>query len=95
MGSTLLIFDGTEFVPITQQNAPSQDEMTIVLTHGWVRDPVCDVNTGIAGWPTDMAKTLRASGVTPEQANIVGWELCATNSFSWTQPWHNGKRGRR
>ena len=74
MGSTLLIFDGTEFVPITQQNAPSQDEMTIVLTHGWTRDPVCDVNTGIAGWPTDMARTLRANGVTPEQANIVGWD---------------------
>ncbi len=66
MGATLKVFDGTQFVPITSQNTPSHDLMTIVLMHGWTSDP--------DAWPKDMAAQLRANGVTSSQANIVAWD---------------------
>ena len=72
--STLKVFDGTQFVPITAQNTPSTNVMTIVLTHGWTRDPTCTLNTGINGWPKTMAAAMRAKGITTSIANIVGWD---------------------
>ena len=80
MGSTLKVFDGTQFVPITVLNTPSADVMTIVLTHGWTRDPNCTLNSGINGWPTTLATAMRAKGITPDIANIVGWD------------WHDGAK---
>lgn len=74
MGSTLNIFNGTAFVNVDANNEPSRSLMTIVLTHGWTQDPLCVENNGIRGWPTEMAATLRANGVTPDQANILGWD---------------------
>ena len=74
MGSTLKVFDGAQFVPITAGNTPPPDRMTIVMTHGWVRNPLCGVNEGINGWPTDIARQLRANGITTSIANIVGWD---------------------
>jgi len=74
LGSSLKVFNGTQFVPITAGNTPPTNRMTIVLTHGWVRNPLCGVNTGINGWPTDLARQLRVNGVTTEIANIVGWD---------------------
>ena len=74
MGSTLKIFNGTGFINVDANNKPSPSLMTIVLTHGWTQDPLCEENTGIRGWPTDMAATLRLNGVAPDQANILGWD---------------------
>jgi Carboxypeptidase regulatory-like domain len=73
MGSTLKVFDGAAFVAINANNAPAPGLLTIVLTHGWTRDPLCGVNDGIAGWPTAMAKALRVR-LSVGEANIVGWD---------------------
>jgi len=72
-GEKLLVFDDTTstFVDITANNAPATDRMTIVLTHGWI--PPWDKGDPQA-WQTGMAKTLRASGVTANIANIVSWD---------------------
>jgi pimeloyl-ACP methyl ester carboxylesterase len=66
MGSTLKVFDGTSFTNITQQNAPSTNLLTIVLTHGWNSNPTL--------WATNMAARLRANGITTNLANIVAWD---------------------
>ncbi|HEY5040641.1 MAG TPA: carboxypeptidase regulatory-like domain-containing protein [Verrucomicrobiae bacterium] len=63
MGSQLLIFNGTSFVPITANNWPSASLMTIVMTHGWTSDPTV--------WAQDMAAKMTADGIT---ANIVAWD---------------------
>jgi len=90
MGSSLKVFDGTQFVPITAGNTPPADRMTIVLTHGWILEvfgsPLAD---GIDGWPTTMAAQLRANGITAAAANIVGWDWksAATGTFP---PENNG-----
>jgi hypothetical protein len=76
MGSALLVFDGSQFSPITSQNVPPSDRMTIVLTHGWVQgtpDPAI-MNTPFTLWPSNMAVQLRAEGVTSGMANIVAWD---------------------
>ncbi|MGD0061684.1 MAG: carboxypeptidase regulatory-like domain-containing protein, partial [Verrucomicrobiia bacterium] len=72
--STLKVFDGTQFVDITAQNTPSANVMTIVLTHGWTRDPNCTANPGISGWPTTMAAAMWAEGIKKSVANIVAWD---------------------
>jgi hypothetical protein len=85
MGSSLKVFDGTQFVPITPGNAPPSDRTTIVLTHGWIPinpltgNPLFTPN-GIEAWPTSMAATLRANGITAGVANIVGWDWRAAAS---------------
>lgn len=66
MGSTLKVFDGSQFVAITADNKPPPDRMTIVMTHGWKSDP--------EGWAQGMAATMRTQGVTPQIANIVAWD---------------------
>ena len=68
MGSTLLVFDvdGSAFVPITADNAPQPDRMTIVMTHGWNSNP--------GKWAAGMAAQMHAQGVTPAIANIVAWD---------------------
>jgi hypothetical protein len=66
LGSTLKVFDGTQFVAITAGNMPSPDRMTIVLTHGWKGDP--------EAWAQGMAKQMRDQDVTPAIANIVAWD---------------------
>jgi hypothetical protein len=76
MGSALLVFDGTNFVPIVAgKNVPPADRMTVVLTHGWI--PVVggvELVSGVEGWPTNMATQLRTNGVTATIANIVAWD---------------------
>ena len=76
MGSTLRIFDGTAFVPLTPDNWPSANLKSIVLTHGWVVGmPDSSVrNTPFDGWPTGMAAKLQAQGVNPANANILAWD---------------------
>lgn len=71
-GATLEIFDGTQFVPVTADNTPPTDRMTIVLTHGWI-NPLPGAN-GINDWPTTLAANLRANGITSDIANIVAWD---------------------
>jgi pimeloyl-ACP methyl ester carboxylesterase len=66
MGSTLEVFDGTEFVPIIAANQPLPGIMTIIMTHGWNSDPT--------GWPQVMAETLRTAHVSPAIANILAWD---------------------
>ena len=68
LGSTLLVFDvdGSAFVPITADNAPQPDRMTIVMTHGWNSNP--------GKWAAGMAAQMHAQGVTPAIANIVAWD---------------------
>ncbi len=66
MGSVLRVFDGTQFQPITLENAPSPNRMTIVLTHGWNSDPNV--------WARGMASEMRNKGVMAEIANIVAWD---------------------
>jgi hypothetical protein len=63
MGSQLLIYNGTSFVPITANNWPSASLMTIVMTHGWNSDPTV--------WAQDMAAKMVADDVS---ANIVAWD---------------------
>lgn len=85
MGSSLKIFSGTAFTEITASNRPSNQLMTIVLTHGWVPTwpitgiPVFTPN-GIDSWPASMAALLLSNGITAADANIVGWDwrLAAT-----------------
>ena len=75
-GSTLRVFDGSAFVPITAGNAPSANLMTIVMTHGWVRgspDPAI-TNTAFDLWPSQMAALMRNNGITAGIANIVAWD---------------------
>jgi hypothetical protein len=81
LGSTLKIFDGNVFTNITAANAPQTNLMTIVLTHGWIMEveiPIINYNYvasgGVEGWPTDMARTIRAQGVTANMANILAWD---------------------
>lgn len=84
MGSSLKVFNGTQFVPITAGNTPPPDRMTIVLTHGWILDVFgAQLADGIDGWPTTMAAQLRANGIPPADANIVGWDwgAAATGTF--------------
>lgn len=76
MGSTLKVFDGIHFVPITAGNVPSANVMTIVLTHGWVQslpDPEV-LNEPFDLWPTDTAAKMLAQGITPGVANILAWD---------------------
>lgn len=77
MGSTLRIFDGTQFVEITAENKPATDRMTIVLTHGWKPtispDPAI-MDTPFDEWPKQMATAIRTSGVTDGIANILAWD---------------------
>ena len=71
-----MVFDGSQFGPITSQNVPPPDRMTIILTHGWVQgtpDPAI-MNTPFTLWPLKMAGQIRAAGVTPGMANIVAWD---------------------
>jgi hypothetical protein len=82
MGSQLLIYNGTSFVPITASNWPNTNLMTIVMTHGWIPlDPVAGTpmftSYGANSWPTDMANKLQSQGITSATANIVAWD------------WHN------
>ncbi len=77
MGSNLKVFDGTNFVNITAENAPSTNLMTIVMTHGWVKTNVFDAainDTAYNLWPADMAAQLRANGIAANNANIVIWD---------------------
>jgi len=64
--STLKIFDGAQFVPISAQNQPSPSLMTIVMTHGWNSNP--DV------WATNMAKQMQKQGLNSARANIIAWD---------------------
>jgi len=75
-GSTLKIYDGTSVTNITAKNAPSPNLMTIVLTHGWLREsPNPNVmNTPFAEWPLGMAQQLWVSGLTSQVANILVWD---------------------
>jgi hypothetical protein len=76
MGSALMVLDGSQFSPITSQNVPPSDRMTIVLTHGWVQgtpDPAI-TTTPFTLWPASMAAQIRAAGITPGMANIVAWD---------------------
>ena len=73
LGSSLKVFDGTQFVPITAGNIPPSDRMTIVLTHGWI-NPLLAGPAGIDDWPKTLAAVLRANGITANDANIVGWD---------------------
>lgn len=82
LGSTLEVFDGNVFTNITAANAPQTNLMTIVLTHGWIPELLGqEFSRGIEGWPTDMAKTIRAQGITVNMANILAWD------------WHYGAEG--
>lgn len=77
MGSTLKVFDGSHFVPITAGNQPSANRMTIVMTHGWVKTNIINssiMNTPFDQWPTNMAVLMRANGITPGVANILAWD---------------------
>jgi hypothetical protein len=60
MGSELRIFDGSQFVPITENNWPSANLMTIVMTQGWTDsspDPSI-ANTPFDGWPMTIANVF-------------------------------------
>ncbi len=79
MGSQLLIYNGTSFVPITANNWPLPSLMTIVMTHGWIPlDPLTGAPMftpyGVDSWPTDMATMLQSQGIIPATANIVAWD---------------------
>jgi hypothetical protein len=63
MGSQLLIYNGTSFVPVTAANWPNTNLMTIVMTHGWNSDPTV--------WAQDMAAKMVADQV---NANVVAWD---------------------
>lgn len=83
-GSSLKVFDRTQFVPMAAGNMPPPDRMTIVLTHGWILDVFgTPLAGGIDGWPTEMAARLRANGVTAANVNILGWDwkAAATGTF--------------
>jgi hypothetical protein len=77
MGSQLLIYNGTSFVPVTANNWPSASLMTIVMTHGWNSDPTV--------WAQDMAAKMVADGV---NANIVAWDwhAAATGGLATFDP---------
>ncbi|MGD0350836.1 MAG: carboxypeptidase regulatory-like domain-containing protein [Verrucomicrobiota bacterium] len=90
MGSQLLIYNGSSFVPITANNLPSPNLMTIVMMHGWVwtaPDPSI-LNTPFDQWPANMAALLQSRGVTPATANIVAWDwrYAAMSSFPPSDP---------
>ena len=68
-GAQLLVFNGTSFVP--NMALLDTDVMTVVLTHGWI---ICGDNGGVNYWPSNMARTLRANGITSDKANIVAWD---------------------
>ena len=77
-GAKLMVFDGTQFVD--NLSLIDSSKMTVVLTHGWI---LCLRSGGIHNWPSNMARALRAKGLTSAQANIVGWswETDATDCF--------------
>ena len=68
-GAGLRVFDGTRFVP--DLASIDRSKMTVALTHGWI---LCAHEGGINYWPTEIAHTLRAHGLTADRANIVGWD---------------------
>ncbi|MEI6603469.1 MAG: carboxypeptidase regulatory-like domain-containing protein [Clostridia bacterium] len=76
MGSLLRIFDGSAFVPITANNWPSSNLMTIVMTHGWViGTPDSSVNSNAYdGWAVSIAGKLQVQHVNPADANILVWD---------------------
>jgi hypothetical protein len=73
MGSSLKVFNGTQFVSIPVNTMLPTDRMTIVLTHGWI-NPLLPGPNGIDDWPTTMAANLRTNGITPAIGNIVAWD---------------------
>ncbi len=73
LGSALMVFDGTDFVPITINNPLSQNVMTVVTTHGWI-SPYFNGTQGLEDWPKAISALLVANGVTPNMANIVAWD---------------------
>jgi pimeloyl-ACP methyl ester carboxylesterase len=67
-GSSLKVYNGNAFSPDTSKI--NRSKMTIVLTHGWT----CFEGSGIDSWPTRFAASLRANGISPDIANVVGWD---------------------
>jgi hypothetical protein len=77
MGSKLLIYNGTSFVPITTNNWPKNNLMTIVMTHGWNSDPTV--------WAEEMSAKMVANRIS---ANIVAWDwhAAATGGLTTVDP---------
>jgi hypothetical protein len=76
MGSLLKVFDGSTFIPVTDDTFVLKDRMTIVMTHGWVKaipNPAI-MATHFNSWPVSMAIALKAEGINPSDVNIFTWD---------------------
>lgn len=81
-GSALRVFDGTGFVP--NLALLDRSKMSVVLTHGWNPSFQSEPLPLVGGWPSALATTFAAMGVSPH-ANIVAWDWLAA-ATSWSPP---------